>query len=544
MSLRDVLAQLDVQVRGAGAVRSANVELDQYAAAATGAQSELERLRVRQVEASELASRLAGRVRILQRAEGDNSAEIEQTRIAMLRAQSQAQSYGQAIARLSTEEPSLLSRMTTSWTELSSAMNVVSSGFRVVESAGRAVAGQLREVISAGSDIGATAVRLNLSARALQEWNFVAESSNTSAEAIQHAFPAIARALSSSNGARVFHELGVSVRDASGALRSQEDVFADSVAAIGRVSNQTDQARLAQRAFGRAGQDLLPLIRSAPGDLDRLRGRFRELGGGLSDDVVVNAGKADQAMREFDLATESARATIAGAFLPSLASGITTIAGFVGKVREAWETSSGGIVVMKTLGLAVRTLVPVLLLAFSPVIILGAAIFGLFLIVEDLVTAFRGGRSVIGGFWHTFEAEALGSIANAMAAVHDFQTAMGIREGSGVGVSAEAVAGVRARAGAAAARAAGDQVAVASDRQRAAQEAAVAAAPAAERGAVRGEAPRRPELAAGATVDASSTYHIHGATDPDATVRAIEAHDRRRLREAADVLPVAPARAR
>jgi phage-related minor tail protein len=60
--------------------------------------------------------------------------------------------------------------------------------------------------------------------------------------------------------ALAFETLGVSVTDSQGKLRDNEDVFNDTIKALGSVSNETERDALAMQIFGKSAQELNPLI--------------------------------------------------------------------------------------------------------------------------------------------------------------------------------------------------------------------------------------------------------------------------------------------
>lgn len=517
MALREVLAQLDVQVRGGDAVRTANADLNRYVASSrafSGLVGPL-RLSLRTIEelrrTQQAGSTIAlgyGRA-IQQSGRGAATAATDfQRSVASFHEFMSRQPSGGGAA------PGLLSSQTLSsvrggLVELGPALAVVAAGLFAVERAAHAVWSQIREVITEGDQIGDSADRLGISARAYQQWTYIAEQTGTSIEAVSRAFPTLARNMAAgghgaTSASGAFHQLGVSTRTANGALRSQEDVFGDTVVALSRMTNPTQQAALAQRVLGRAGAQLLPLIRQAPGEVDRLRRRFQELGGGLSDDVVDNANQAQQSLADFDVATQSLRSELVGAFIPSVTEAFRGVATFVGTITNAWRESSAGIVVLGGLRVAWAVLGPVIRLLTLPLRLAIGFFVGLFLIVEDFVTYMRGGRSVIGGF-----------LDPLLARVREARAQLGELVGYVQGVAGELGIDIGgAPRGSAAAAPAGPIIP-----------------------GPRPYAPGGPGGSSGTTIDASTSVVVHGATDPDAVVRAIDRHQRRRTRELADTLP-------
>lgn len=72
--------------------------------------------------------------------------------------------------------------------------------------------------------------------------------------------------LSASEGkaqAEYFQQLGVAVTDSNGNLRDANDVFNETIAALGQMENETERDAIAMQLFGKSAGDLNPLIEDA-----------------------------------------------------------------------------------------------------------------------------------------------------------------------------------------------------------------------------------------------------------------------------------------
>lgn len=100
-----------------------------------------------------------------------------------------------------------------------------------------------------------------------------------------------------------FEELGVSVTDASGKLRSSEEVMYDSIAALQSMDDETERNALANKLFGKSATEMAPLLNSGAGSMEELRQKAHDLGLVL-DDEVIDSGVSltdtmDQLKRSF-----------------------------------------------------------------------------------------------------------------------------------------------------------------------------------------------------------------------------------------------------
>jgi len=133
--------------------------------------------------------------------------------------------------------------------------------------------------------------RLGLSRKGFQEWDFVLSQAGISIDSMQSGMKSLSQRMDQSLkgvglGAELFDQLGVSVKDANGEVRNQQDIFEESILALQNMEDGVEKASLAQKLFGRSGQELLPLLNSQAGSIDELKQQAQELGLILGDDAV------------------------------------------------------------------------------------------------------------------------------------------------------------------------------------------------------------------------------------------------------------------
>jgi hypothetical protein len=403
VGLREVLADLDVRVRGAGAVDAANRELDRYVAQLSPAATRIETLRVRQQEASEMASRLAAALRQLQQAEGAQASEIEAMRRAQIRATETARQYGAEVAKLEREQREAAeasTRVTTTMTGSSVAMAGVAAAAYAAARAARFVADELGAVIEQGAGLERAAQRVGTSARELERWRYVGARAGLTTEQLDHAlltFNRTAGQASQGTGEaiRSFWRLGIRLRDTDGRVRDSGETFRETIQRLREIPHPMTRAAVASRIFGESAAQLNPLLEMGQEELARTLTRFDELGGGIGN-AGAEALAASQAITDYQTASTSLRGRLAVSVLPVLTRVIETLATGAGAFSRLVETSSlaqtalGGVAVAGTIAGAA-------MLSVSWPFLTVAALLGLlFLAAEDVVTAFRGGDSVFG----------------------------------------------------------------------------------------------------------------------------------------------------
>jgi len=145
--------------------------------------------------------------------------------------------------------------------------------------------------MEAGDRIDKMSQKIGMSRKAFQEWDYIMSQNGGNVESLQMGYKTLASQMDgvrkgSKDSTAIFQKLGVAVKDSSGQLRSQEDVFNDSIRALQRIKNPTEKAIMAQKLFGKSAMELKPLLNQTSESVDGLRQKANELGMVMSDDAV------------------------------------------------------------------------------------------------------------------------------------------------------------------------------------------------------------------------------------------------------------------
>lgn len=150
--------------------------------------------------------------------------------------------------------------------------------------------------------------KIGISREAYQELDFICSQSGMSVDSLQAGMKALTAAMDgaasgTASNVEEFEKLGISVTNADGSLRSQEDVMWETMAALQKMTNQTEKARLATQLFGRSGTELMPLLNGQTGSLEEMKNQAHELGLVMSDELIDNGveltDSLDQTKRAF-----------------------------------------------------------------------------------------------------------------------------------------------------------------------------------------------------------------------------------------------------
>ena len=136
--------------------------------------------------------------------------------------------------------------------------------------------------------------KTGLSKQAFQEWDYVLGQNGIEIEKMQTGMKTLTANMDSAisgnkNMASAFDSLGVSITNADGSMRGQEETMNDVILKLADMPNGTEKARLATELFGKAGVELMPMLNNGAAGIEELKERSHELGLVMSDEAV-NAG--------------------------------------------------------------------------------------------------------------------------------------------------------------------------------------------------------------------------------------------------------------
>ena len=105
----------------------------------------------------------------------------------------------------------------------------------------------------------------NIGTQDLQKYGYAADLVDVDIDTIAKSHQRLTKAMSGSDDetgaqAEAFERLGVSITDSNGELRNSDDVWQDTIKALGNVENETERDALAMTLMGKSAAELNPLI--------------------------------------------------------------------------------------------------------------------------------------------------------------------------------------------------------------------------------------------------------------------------------------------
>lgn len=258
----------------------------------------------------------------------------------------------------------------------------------------------VQDMVDTGDELDKSSRQLGLSATELTEWRHAARLAGVDANVFGAAMAKTADAAQRNHAA--FRQLGVRTRDQAGQLRPLSELFEDAGVALAGLDNETRRAALAQQLWGEQGRRLLPMFEGGREGIAAMRAEVRRLYGTDLDRLAEQSAAASDAQTRLDMVFDAMRTRLALFLLPALTEGLGNMIEWGTRALEAARRSSIFEAALGILGAVAVAAALATIGAWGPPLLMfalvAAAIGVVVLVVEDLITMFRGGRSVIGEF--------------------------------------------------------------------------------------------------------------------------------------------------
>ena len=165
-----------------------------------------------------------------------------------------------------------------------------------------------------------------------------------------------------------FEELGISVIDSEGNLKSTVEVMKEAATKLAEMGDKTRQAALAGEIFGtRYGTQLLPMLKAGGDGIEELMQKAKDLNIVVSTEAATAAAEFTDRMTELKGSLGAAGREIGDALIPALTPLVEKITEIVGKVvtwaKENPELVTSIIKVVAVIGAAAAVGGPILMAA-------------------------------------------------------------------------------------------------------------------------------------------------------------------------------------
>lgn len=187
----------------------------------------------------------------------------------------------------------------------------------------KAMISMTKESAAFADNIITLSMQTGQSTEQLQEFAYASELIDVSVDTLQGSLTKLTNNMQDTmngtgNAKASFEALGVSVTNADGSMRSANDVFYETIDALGQVKNETERDAMAMDIFGRSAQDLNPLIIQGSKTLKAYADEAHNVGYVLDDEALSALGAVDDAYQRLQKTQEGVKNQLSAEFAPYL----------------------------------------------------------------------------------------------------------------------------------------------------------------------------------------------------------------------------------
>lgn len=197
-----------------------------------------------------------------------------------------------------------------------------------------------KETAAAAKELEALSLQTGVSTTDLQAFQYAEDFIGVSSDQLADSLKDLTTKMSdAANGneetAAKFDQLGVSIYDAQGNLRSSYDVFLDVIDGLGEMSNQAERDALAMSLINESAQQLNPLIEQGSGSLKKYAAEAENVGYILSNDQLKALTDVDEAQNRLLKSQEAVSKQISAQYAPYMSDALNETRELIEKVGTA-----------------------------------------------------------------------------------------------------------------------------------------------------------------------------------------------------------------
>ena len=248
-----------------------------------------------------------------------------------------------------------------------------------------AMGGLAVKSVQTADDLNTLSKQTGLSTDSLQRMTYASDLVDVSLDTITGAVTKMKKNMAGT--AKPFADLGVSVTDASGHMRSAEDVFNDTIKALSKIPNEVERDQKAYEIFGKSADELAGIIDDGGAAFREYGDEAERLGLILSGDTLNALNQTNDTIDKSKAQLKAAVMQLGATIATGLAPVIEKLSGFVQKLvgwmQQLTPEQTNTII---TIGLLVAALAPLLMGVGNLITMVGS----LLIVWPVLTAAFSG----------------------------------------------------------------------------------------------------------------------------------------------------------
>lgn len=233
---------------------------------------------------------------------------------------------------------------------LSTAAKTGAAALTAVAGAATAVTTAITKMTRASSEhadeVDKQSQKLGLSRQAYQEWDYVLSQAGVEISSMSVGLKTLTNKIGDAkNGGEdsiaMFEKLGITMEDLQSL--SREDIFKATIKGFQNMADSTDRAALANKLFGRSGQELTALFNETAESTDELIEKAHEYGMVMSDEAVQAGVDMHDSLDTLQKTFDGVKNNLVADFLPSLKTVIDGMTEMIAGKDGATEKISQGL---------------------------------------------------------------------------------------------------------------------------------------------------------------------------------------------------------
>ncbi|NBI30910.1 phage tail tape measure protein [Chengkuizengella marina] len=188
---------------------------------------------------------------------------------------------------------------------------------------------------------------MGMTRKEYQQWDYVMKQVGYSAEQANGDLAALGeKAMDAANGvgegAEFFGMLGLQVTDTSGKLKSQEQIFSETIKALQGMEDITKRNAIASALLSTTGEELVPILNMTAEQLENMKSKANI----IDDKTIENSKKLKTSMKDLKMGLMGLSAELAGPALPYFNQGVQWL---IDKIPNLKQFASDAFITMKTI---------------------------------------------------------------------------------------------------------------------------------------------------------------------------------------------------
>ena len=260
-----------------------------------------------------------------------NTEKLEDTTDATEEAEQSMGNLGDVVngltSKLGIQLPDSMKQSMNAMGSLDASSLALAGGFAAVATAivkaEKALISMTKEAASNAEDLLTLASVTGMTTDSVQELNYMADLTDVSMDRIKDSLKETTNkmqeaAAGTGDAYDAYQRLGVEITNADGSLRSAQDVFYDTIDALGEIKNQTERDALAMDLMSESAQELNPLIDLGSEKMRDYAQEAHDMGYVLDNDALKSLQGVDDAYSRLQNTQEGVKNQMAAEFAPYL----------------------------------------------------------------------------------------------------------------------------------------------------------------------------------------------------------------------------------